>query len=91
MNVMQHAYGLGKTGDIIVEVWRRGGSLIFRITDFADHKSRAEEMKSRSLDDVRPGGLGCHLINEIMDEVKLLECPKPCGNVLQMKKTLDQN
>jgi hypothetical protein len=58
----------------------------FRLTDFATHKTRAEEMKSRPLDEIRPGGLGCHLINEIMDEVKLVDCN--CGNILQMKKCL---
>lgn len=89
MNVMQHAYGGDVSGDIIVEAWRREGSLVFRITDFAEHKSCAEEMKSRPLDDIRPGGLGCHLINEIMDEVTLIDCANSCGNVLQMKKTLE--
>lgn len=28
-----------------------------------------EQMKSRDLDDIRPGGLGVHIIREVMDEV----------------------
>ncbi|MDT8399683.1 MAG: hypothetical protein RQ899_13825 [Pseudomonadales bacterium] len=46
-------------------------------------------MQSRSLDDIRPGGLGCHIINEVMDEVRLIDCGKQCGNLLQMTKNLD--
>ena len=89
MNIIQHAYCKDeKGGDIILEVERQGDDMTFRLTDFASHKTRADEMKSRPLDEIRPGGLGCHLINEIMDEVKLLDCN--CGNVLQMKKCLNQ-
>ena len=86
MNIIQHAYRKEDAGDIILEVEKQGDDVTFRLTDFASHKTRAEEMKSRPLDEIRPGGLGCHLINEIMDEVKLLDCN--CGNVLQMKKCL---
>ena len=89
MNIMQHAY-CEEAGDIIVEVERKGESLLFRITDFAHRKTREEELKSRPLNELRPGGLGCHIINEIMDEVKLVECGHPCGNVLQMKKCIEE-
>jgi len=88
MNIIQHAYGKDEQGDIILEVEQQGDNMTFRLTDFAHHKTRAEEMRSRPLDELRPGGLGCHLINEIMDEVKLIDCDKDCGNVLQMKKCL---
>ncbi|MDY6982629.1 MAG: ATP-binding protein [Pseudomonadota bacterium] len=88
MNIIQHAYRQDENGDIILEVLKNGDDVTFRLTDFASHKTRADEMKSRPLDEIRPGGLGCHLINEIMDEVKLLDCN--CGNVLQMKKCLSK-
>lgn len=88
MNIIQHAYRQEENGDIILEVLKNGDDVTFRLTDFASHKTRAEEMQSRPLDEIRPGGLGCHLINEIMDEVKLLDCN--CGNVLQMKKCLSK-
>lgn len=89
MNIIQHAYGSEDQGDIILDVQLQGDSLVFRLTDFARHKTCLEEMRSRPLDEIRPGGLGCHLINEIMDEVTLLDCGGNCGNVLQMKKRLD--
>ena len=88
MNIIQHAYSKDENGDIILEVEQEGDDVTFRLTDFASHKTRAEEMKSRPLDEIRPGGLGCHLISEIMDEVKMIDCDSTCGNVLQMKKRL---
>lgn len=87
MNIIQHAYR-DEEGDIILEVERLGDDMTFRLTDFAHHKTCEAEMRSRPLDEVRPGGLGCHLINEIMDEVRLIECKSDCGNVLQMTKCL---
>jgi len=91
MNIIQHAYGEQEMGDIILEVQCQGDNMTFRLRDFASRKTRTEEMRSRPLDELRPGGLGCHLINEIMDEVKLLDCKDSCGNVLQMKKCLKEN
>lgn len=88
MNIIQHAYGKDEQGDIILEVELMNDCMTFRLTDFAHHKTRAEEMCPRALEDVRPGGLGCHLINQIMDEVTLIDCGSRCGNVLQMKKSL---
>lgn len=92
MNIIQHAYGKEEKGDIVLEVeLQRDASnqnMVFRLTDFAKRKSCAAEMRSRPLDEIRPGGLGCHIINQVMDEVKLLECAPPCGNVLQMRKNL---
>ena len=46
-----------------------------------------EIIKGRELDDVRPGGLGVHLIQSVMDEVKY-EHADDRGMVLQMRKYL---
>lgn len=91
MNIIQHAYAKDERGDIILEVEKQGDNMTFRLTDFAHHKTCVEEMKSRPLDEIRPGGLGCHLINEIMDEVRLVDCDGTCGNVLQMRKILHEH
>ena len=64
------------------------GMLVFRLTDFAKHKSSRAEMLPRPLDEIRPGGLGCHIINQVMDEVILLDQPGLHGNVLEMRKRL---
>lgn len=89
MNIIEHAYCDDDTGDIILEVERQDETMVFRLTDFAHRKTREEEMQGRPLDEIRPGGLGCHIINEIMDEVSLIDCDSKCGNVLQMTKKLE--
>jgi sigma-B regulation protein RsbU (phosphoserine phosphatase) len=96
MNIIQHAYGPSDKGDILLEVeWshplagsKKPQSLVFRLTDFAKHKTSAEQMRSRPLDEIRPGGLGCHIINEVMDEVVLLDRNDGHGNVLELRKRL---
>jgi anti-sigma regulatory factor (Ser/Thr protein kinase) len=45
-----------------------------------------EKMKSRELDDIRPGGLGMHIITSIMDEVQYESLPG-C-NRLRLVKSL---
>lgn len=90
MNIIEHAYCDGDSGDIIVEIEKQDDNMVFRLTDFAHRKTRLEEMQSRPLEQIRPGGLGCHIINEIMDEVSLIECDSNCGNVLQMTKKLEE-
>jgi phosphoserine phosphatase RsbU/P len=97
MNIIQHAYGEQEKGDIVLEVELEGDpahmprsacNLVFRLRDFARQKTCAEQMRSRPLDEIRPGGLGCHIINQVMDEVVLLEQQDCTGNVLQMRKHL---
>lgn len=90
MNIIQHAYGKEDTGDIIIKLAKHDQQMVFHLTDFAHRKTKYEEMVSRPLDEVRPGGLGCHIINEIMDEVKIVECTADfCGNTLQMTKKIE--
>jgi anti-sigma regulatory factor (Ser/Thr protein kinase) len=93
MNIIQHAYGPDDRGDIVLDVelengkaGEAGSELIFRLTDFASRKTCAAQLKSRPLDEIRPGGLGCFIMQQVMDEVKLLDCDKPGTNVLQLRK-----
>lgn len=87
MNVIQHAYGEGHPGEIILEILDIGGQLVFRLTDFADTVDKSC-IKSRDLGDIRPGGLGVHIINEVMDKAEFLDPPGGVGNVLEMKKNI---
>lgn len=87
MNVIQHAYGEGHPGEIILEILDVKGELVFRLTDFADTVDK-KCIKSRDLDDIRPGGLGVHIINEVMDKAEYLDPPDGVGNVLEMKKNI---
>ena len=87
MNIIQHAYGDQHKGEIILEIKEVQGDLVFRLTDFAETVDK-NCIKSRDLNDIRPGGLGVHIINEIMDETEYLDPPDGVGNILEMKKKI---
>ena len=88
MNVIQHAYNFDNSGNIWIEIMQKENDLMFKLTDFACAIDQSC-VKSRDLNDVRPGGLGVHFINEIMDEVKFQDDCKNAGNILIMRKKLD--
>lgn len=85
MNVIQHAYGPSHSGEVILEIFDTGREIVFRLTDFAPPVDKSK-IRSRDLEDIRPGGLGVHLMNEVMDEVDFRNDPEGIGNVLVMKK-----
>jgi len=87
MNVIQHAYGGREDGEIIVEFWKDDEELLVRIYDFAE-KVNLEGIKSRDLNEVRPGGLGVHIIHQVMDSVEYKNQADSVGNVLEMRKQL---
>lgn len=89
MNVMQHAYHGRDDGEIVVEFWKDADELMIRIYDFADRVD-LHAIKSRDLADVRPGGLGVHIIHQVMDSVEYKNCDDPMGNLLEMRKKLNQ-
>lgn len=89
MNVIQHAYGSDAGGDIVLDVLLGDSSLEFRLIDFAEQIEDRSCIKSRDLDDIRPGGLGVHMISEVMDEVSYQDGPDGIGNMLIMKKSLE--
>ena len=84
MNIIQHAYGMDSGGKIDVSVLQEQGALVVRVRDYADTVD-VEQVRSRELDDIRPGGLGVYLINSLMDECGFLEPPDDGGNIFQMK------
>ena len=87
MNVMQHAYNGDENGEIVLEFYRDDDELIVRVRDFADKVDR-DTIKSRDLDDVRPGGLGVHFIHKVMDVVEYKDIPDEQGNILEMRKRI---
>lgn len=88
MNIIQHGYDMYPDGRIDVRVSREPGALVFQLRDYA-HCANTEKICSRDLDDVRPGGLGVHLIGCLMDECGFLEPPEGGGNLFQMKKRVE--
>ncbi|MGI9302927.1 MAG: ATP-binding protein [Gammaproteobacteria bacterium] len=86
-NIIRHAYGVQPKGDIILEIFDDHGQAVFRLTDFADPVD-ANVIRPQPVDELSPGGLGVHFINEIMDEVRFLDPPQGVGNILEMRKAL---
>jgi len=86
-NVIRHAYGHEGEGDIAIEIRHRPDAMILYIRDFADPVD-ISKIKPRDLDDLRPGGLGTHLIGEVMDEVDFLPPPIDGGNLLRLVKKI---
>lgn len=86
-NIIRHAYKGGE-GDILVHLDRDSDRLVIRLMDFAPAVDVAK-IQPRPLDEIRPGGLGTHLIRSIMDKVDFLAPPPGIGNLLQMVKRID--
>ena len=47
-----------------------------------------EKIKSRELNDIKPGGLGIFFINEIFDDIHWVKGDPDWNNVLEIKKRL---
>jgi anti-sigma regulatory factor (Ser/Thr protein kinase) len=66
-NIIAHCYK-GQCKPITVRCLLAGDRLEIRLRDFGPKPDPAC-LRSRSLDDIRPGGLGIHMIRQTMDEV----------------------
>lgn len=86
-NVVRHAYKDTLDGDLGVEIRRENGDYRILIRDFAPQVDESQ-IKSRDLDDVRPGGLGVYFIREVMDAMDYLPPPDGQGNLLRLKKAI---
>ena len=89
-NVIKHGYDRRCDGRIWINAWHlpapRPGIRI-EVEDRA-RQVDPETIRSRDLDDIRPGGLGVHIIREIMDESRYEKRPGE-GMKLTMIKYID--
>ena len=76
-NVMCHGYGRDPNGVIWLSIEPLGGHAqdngatgIRVVIEDEAKQIDPDKIKSRDLDDIRPGGLGVHIINEVMDSVR---------------------
>jgi len=67
-NVIRHCYGNCDNERIDLVLTLDTDALEIRIDDYGKFVDPSR-IKSRALDDVRPGGLGVHLMHKLMDEV----------------------
>ena len=86
-NIIRHAYQGETDEEIILQIAREKDVLQITLEDSAPEVS-ADCMKPRELEDLRPGGLGCHFIKQVMDEVSVGPSPSRRGNILKMSKRL---
>ena len=86
-NIIRHAYAGRGDGEIVLEIERAGEDLVVSLRDFAPPVDPSR-VRPRDLDDVRPGGLGTHLIRECMDGADFAPAPPGGGNLFRMKKRI---
>lgn len=87
-NVIRYAYRGDPDGVILVRINREGDDAVIRLIDFAEPVDPAS-IRPRPLDDVRPGGLGTHLIRAAMDEVDFEPPGETAGNILKLVKRIE--
>lgn len=93
-NVIRHGYGQRTDGPIWVKLWpiaasgRHSGGIRIVIEDEARQVDPAQ-IKGRPLEEIRPGGLGVHIIREVMDEV-VYERREGSGMRLSMVRRLPE-
>ena len=86
-NVILHGYG-GRGGPVEIEVSGRPGELVIRLRDHArpfDPTSMPAPDLTGPAEERRPGGLGVHLIRQVMDQL-IYRRPEEGGNELILIK-----
>ena len=68
-NVIRHAYQGAVGRPIQLHLEADELELRFRLRDFAG-PLEADKLQGRNLDEVRPGGLGLHLMKRVFDQVE---------------------
>ncbi|MDK9721679.1 MAG: SpoIIE family protein phosphatase [Rhodospirillales bacterium] len=82
-NIIRHAYGGPTAKPVDIDIVREGDMLVARITDYAPPVDQSR-IRPRALDDIRPGGLGTHFIQTVLDGHEFEEPPPGAGNRLKL-------
>ena len=86
-NVIKHAYRGDRGRRIVVKFSLKKGFEV--VIEDSGVKARPESIEGRSLDDVRPGGLGIHLIRRACD-VLAFDKSKKRGNRLRLVRKREE-
>ena len=84
-NIMRHTYSSEPDKPIVLSAEITDGHLYLRLRDYGPPVA-AETLKGRELEDVKPGGLGLHLLRSIFTVVEHL--PLPDGNEWHLAKPI---
>ena len=87
MNIIQHANDGQYDGDIVVNVTLLDDSVSIEIIDQA-RTVKANKLIGRDITNIEPGGLGIHLMKDIMDTVEYSSIDNNQGNRLLMTKKI---
>lgn len=93
-NAIKHSYKgpCGKPIDVTMRHHRgsegKAGMVELLVRDFGQQVDPAT-IKSRDLDDVRPGGLGVHIMESVMDELEYQRADET-GMVVRMTKQIQE-
>jgi sigma-B regulation protein RsbU (phosphoserine phosphatase) len=87
-NIIRHAYGPERSGDIDLRVSCEDGMLEFRVRDSAPPVDPGC-VRAKPLGECRAGGLGVALIDSVMDDWNIQALPDGSGNRLLMHKRVD--
>ena len=87
-NVITHGYKRRPDGRVWLNLWPLDGTppgLKVVIEDLA-RQVDPKTIQPRDLDDIRPGGLGVHIIREVMDEVSYEKRPERGMRLTMIKR-----
>lgn len=89
-NVIRHGYNARTDGKIWIDVTHEGDARTgLSMTVVIEDEARQVDpctIKSRDLEDIRPGGLGVHIIKEVMDVATYEKRACDCGMRLTLVK-----
>ena len=85
-NVIRYAYDLRDDQPIALSVEALNTCVRMRLRDYGD-QTPADQMRGRAQNQVKPGGLGLHLIRNAFDKVDYIL--KPRGTELVLTKNLE--
>ncbi|MDH5563632.1 MAG: SpoIIE family protein phosphatase, partial [Nitrospirota bacterium] len=86
-NIIRHAYQGECDDPITLHIEGQRDALVVVLEDQAPAVN-PDCMNPRAFDDIRPGGLGCHFIQHVMDHVSIEPTPTGQGNRLRMMKRM---
>lgn len=86
-NIIRHAYGPDRNGDIGLRILHSSSLLTFELTDTAPRVDPAV-LQPKPLGECRCGGFGIALIDEVMDDWRIQPMPGDHGNRLVLRKRM---
>ncbi len=89
-NIINHAYKDEPNHFIYLDIYPSSERIQIELRDNGI-KVAPEKIKPRELGDVRPGGLGIHLMRSLMDEVIFDQNYKPGNKLILIKKRSEKN